>query len=257
MLSVLEEIPTWLLAVLIIGGGTALYVGVLGLLRDVIAKSVREMHNDVAGYVFAVVGVLYALLLGFVILTTWERFGSAEGDVHHEAASLSALYQTSVGLPKGVRPLVQRELRRYTELIIDDEWPAMSSGHGSAPVDASLDRLYALYGTGGRAGVQDNADSSSFQLLNDVSTLRAARLFDAAGSLDAVMWAVVLFGAVCVLAFALLFYLEHAGIQITMMAILAALIFSMLFLLLVLDQPFSGDFHLSSEPFRLTLETMH
>jgi hypothetical protein len=70
------------------------------------------------------------------------------------------------------------------------------------------------------------------------------------------MWVVVFFGAICTLAFALLFYLENAGIQIAMMAILASLIFSMLFLLVILDHPFSGDFHISPEPLRLALEGM-
>ena len=257
MPSVIGDIPTWLLGILFIGGGTALYVAALILLRDRIAKSVREMHNDVAGYVFAVVGVLYALLLGFVILTTWEAYGSAESGIHHEAASLSALYQTSIGLPSGVRPLAQTELRRYTTLIITDEWPAMANGHGSPKVEASLDRLYALYGRSGSAGIQDNADSSSLQLLNDVSAQRASRVFEAAGALDSVMWVVVFFGAFCTMSFALLFYLEHRGIQIVMIGILAALIFSMLFLLVVLDDPFSGDYHVSAEPFALALHTMH
>ncbi len=257
MVSALEEIPTWLLGILIIGGGTALYVGTLVLLRDRIAKAVREMHNDVAGYVFAVVGVLYALLLGFVILTTWESFGSAADGVNREAASVSALYETSVGLPKSVQPKVRTELRRYASLIVHDEWPAMASGHASAKVDASLNRLYVLYSASGRAGVQDNADSSSLQLLNDVAALRATRVLDAGGSIDSVMWAVVLFGAACMMAFALLFYLEHAGIQIVMMALFGALVLSMIFLLVVLDNPFGGDFHVTSEPFRLALDSMH
>lgn len=256
MFTLLEDMPTWLLAIVVIAGGTTVYVGALVLLRDAIAKSMREMHNDVAGYIFAVVGVLYALLLGFVILTSWEKFGAADGDVQQEAASLTALYQTSSGLPNGMQQLAQAELRRYTGLIISREWKTMAHGHASPSVEASLDRLYRIYARAGRAGVQDNVDTASLQLLNDVTTERAQRVTDAAGSIDTVMWAVVLFGACCTLAFALLFYLENAGVQIVMIGILAALVFSMLFLLIVLDHPFSGDFHISSEPFRLALDGM-
>jgi hypothetical protein len=255
--TALDDLPTWLLAILVIGGCTGFVVGLQFLLRDTVKASMRDMHNEVAGYVFAAVGVLYALLLGFVILASWEHVGAAETDVQREAASLTALNETSVGLPDGMRQTAQAELRRYTSLVINDEWSAMAHGHSSPKVDASLDRLYQIYASGGRAGVQDNVDNASLQLLNEIGSARAERLSGAAGSLDGIFWAVVFFGGICTLAFALLFYLENAGIHIAMIAILAALISSMLFLLVVLDHPFSGDFHVSSEAFRLALEHMH
>src|SRR5207302_4296476 len=101
MTTILNDLPTWLVAIIIIGGCTGLAIGLLLLVRDHIKSSMREMHNDVAGYVFAVIGVLYALLLGFVILGSWEHVGTSEADVDREAASLTALYQTSAGFPNG------------------------------------------------------------------------------------------------------------------------------------------------------------
>jgi hypothetical protein len=215
------------------------------------------MHNDVAGYIFAVVGVLYALLLGFIIIASWEHFSAAETDVQREAAALASLYSTSVGLPHGLQQAAQRELRRYTALVIDQEWSAMAHGHGSPAVDASLSRLYHIYARGGRAGVQDNVDSASLLLLNDIGSARTERLADATGFLNGIFWAVLFFGGACVLAFGLLFYLENANIHIVMIAILGALISSMLFLLVVIDHPFAGGFQVSPEAFRLALEEMH
>jgi hypothetical protein len=257
MTTVLNDLPTWLLAILVIGGCTGLAVGVMLLLRNPVKSSMRDMHNDVAGYVFAVVGVLYALLLGFVILTSWEHVGAAETDVHREAASLTALYETSVGLPQGTQQPARMELRRYTSLVINEEWGAMAHGHSSPRVDASLDRLYQIYTKAGKAGVQDTVDSASLQLLNEVADTRAERLSGASGTLTGVFWAIVFFGGAITLAFALLFYLENAGIQIAMITLLAALISSMLFLLIVLDHPYSGGFSISPEAFRSALERMH
>jgi hypothetical protein len=256
MTALLNNLPTWLVALIIIGGCTGVAVGVLLVLRDTVKSSVVEQHNDVAGYVFAVVGVLYALLLGFIIFATWEHVSTAEADVQHEAASLTALYHTSAGLPNGVRQQAQSELRRYTSLVISDGWPALAQGEPSPRVDASLGRLYQIYATGNRTGVPANVDSESLQLLNDVSATRAERLAGAHGFLSGILWGVVIFGGVCTLAFALLFYLENTGIQIAMMAILAALIASMLFLLVVLDHPYSGGYTVSPEPFQMALEQM-
>src|SRR5690242_840360 len=145
MTSILNDLPTWLVALIVIGGGTAFAVGLLFLLRDVVKRSMREMHNDVAGYVFAVVGVLYALLLGFVVFASWEHVTTAETDVQVEAAQLTALYKTSVGLPAGMRQQAQAELRRYTRLVINVGWPDLAHGKPSPQVDASLNRLYQIY----------------------------------------------------------------------------------------------------------------
>jgi hypothetical protein len=38
-------------------------------------------NNEVAGFKFAVVGVLYAVLLAFAIIVVWERFSDAENGV--------------------------------------------------------------------------------------------------------------------------------------------------------------------------------
>lgn len=257
MTTLLDDIPTWLVALIVIGGGTGIAVGLLLLLRGTIRKSMREMHNDVAGYVFAVVGVLYALLLGFVILASWEHIGAVQDDIDREAASLTALYETSSGLPIGIQQPIRTEIRRYTNLVINDEWAAMSHGHGSPKVDTSLDRLYRLYARAGRPGVQDNVDSQSLQLLNEVDSARTERLSGASGTIDTVLWAIILFGGVCTLGFALLFYLENAGIQIAMIALLAALVSSMFFLLVILDHPFSGGYQVSPEAFRHALVQMH
>ena len=38
-------------------------------------------HNDVAGFIIAVVGVIYAVLLAFVVIVSWENFSQAESTV--------------------------------------------------------------------------------------------------------------------------------------------------------------------------------
>jgi hypothetical protein len=257
MTAFLNDLPTWLAALIVVGGCIGIAVGLLLLLRDTVKSSMREQHNDVAGYVFAVVGVLYALLLGFIVFASWEHVASAETDVRHEASSLTALYETSVGLPNGVRQQAQAALRRYTSLVITVGWPALAHDQASPSVDAALNRLYQIYATGSRAGVPGNVDSESLTLLNDVSAARAERLAGAHGFLTPVFWAVIVFGGVCTLAFALLFYLENTGIQIAMIAILAALVSAMFFLLIALDHPYAGGYTVSPDALRLALEGMH
>src|SRR5947209_9629305 len=101
MTSLLNDLPTWLVALIIIGGCTGLAITLLIVLRDTVKSSIREMHNDVAGYIFAAIAVIYALLLGFVVFASWEHVGAADADVRSEAAAVTTLYQSTGGLPVG------------------------------------------------------------------------------------------------------------------------------------------------------------
>ena len=50
-------------------------------------------NNEVAGYKFATVGVLYAVLLAFVVVVVWEKFSQAENEVASEAGAAATLYR--------------------------------------------------------------------------------------------------------------------------------------------------------------------
>ena len=49
-------------------------VAVAGLLfvQRLVPSRLRQEHNDVAGFIYAVLGVAYAVLLAFVVIVVWE-----------------------------------------------------------------------------------------------------------------------------------------------------------------------------------------
>jgi hypothetical protein len=48
------------------------------IVRRWVAVEVLERHNEVAGFIYAVIGVVYAVLLGFTAIIVWERFNQAQ-----------------------------------------------------------------------------------------------------------------------------------------------------------------------------------
>jgi hypothetical protein len=52
----------------------------------------REEHNDVAGFIYAVVGVAYAVLLAFVVIAVWEEHEAAKHTVESAANELAGVY---------------------------------------------------------------------------------------------------------------------------------------------------------------------
>jgi len=49
-----------------------------------IPHQVLAVHNNIAGFIYPVIGVVDAVLLAFLAIGVWERFQAAEQRVHEE-----------------------------------------------------------------------------------------------------------------------------------------------------------------------------
>jgi hypothetical protein len=88
-------LSAWLLVV-IVGLTVMLSIGGMLLVRRWIPLAVLQSHNEVAGFIYAVVGVVYAVLLAFTAIVVWEQHTHAESVAAQEASELA----TSIGMPR-------------------------------------------------------------------------------------------------------------------------------------------------------------
>ena len=51
----------------------------------------RQQHNDVAGFIYAALGVIYAVLIALVVIAVWEEFQAASETVEQEANALAEI----------------------------------------------------------------------------------------------------------------------------------------------------------------------
>ena len=63
------------------------------LVRRRVNLNKLSANNEVAGFKFATVGVLYAVLLGFAVIIVWERFSDAEKAVAEESGAAATIYR--------------------------------------------------------------------------------------------------------------------------------------------------------------------
>ena len=131
MISFLTRQPLWLSGMLIVGLPTVL--AMLGpiLVRRYVTLDKLRTNNEVAGFKFAAVGVLYAVLLAFAIIVVWEKFSDAESDVAKEAGAAATIYRLSEGIGGEAGIALRAALTNYLEVTISDDWPAMERGSAS------------------------------------------------------------------------------------------------------------------------------
>src|SRR6202162_1724635 len=89
---------------------------------------VRQNHNDVAGFIYAFVGPLYAILLAFVVFVVWGYFDDAKSAAAVEATEVYKIFTISRGMGPDFSTQVQRTTLDYANSVINDEWPAMERG---------------------------------------------------------------------------------------------------------------------------------
>src|SRR5436305_1518864 len=149
MIEMLLTLPSWLLFILIVGGGIALSLAATLLLRHRIKLLVRDTPNDIIGFIFAVVGVIYAVLLAFVVVVVWQDFDAANRSVSAEAAAVITLARHSTLFPEPQRSQIHDGLHRYCELVVNNKWHFMRLGQAmsvkASPASDALNAVWAAY----------------------------------------------------------------------------------------------------------------
>jgi Protein of unknown function (DUF4239) len=241
MIHFLTSLPLWLSGLLVVVLPTALAMCGPFLVRRYVTLERLTTNNEVAGFKFAVVGVLYAVLLAFAIIVVWERFSEAESNVAREAGAAATIYRLSQGISGEPGIALRVALNNYLKVTISDDWPAMERGRASRSAREALDGVYKALLTFDSPERRDTALVS--QILHELDTMtemRRARLAAAEGLVPGVIWPVLFGGAIVTIAYTFFFGTENLRAQALMTGMLTFIIFSGLLTAIVIDYPFVG-----------------
>lgn len=227
---------------LIVGGITFVAVAGALLVRRRVTVEVLEQHNEIAGFIYAVIGVLYAVMLGFTAIIVWERFDQAQAQVEQEANELGDLFRNAQVFPDDVRGELETKLRSYAQLVLEKEWSAMAEGKSSPEAWNAYNQLWLTYY---RFRPQNEYEriwyTQSLTRLNQLGDQRRLRLLSSrSGGIPSVMWGVLLGAGAITIAFSYFFGTRNTAAQVLMTASLAMTIALVLLSILALEHPFGG-----------------
>jgi hypothetical protein len=233
-------------------------IGGLLLVQRAVPANRRQEHNDVAGFMYAVLGVAYAVLLGLMVVAVWQDYETAQASATREANDVATVFWLARGLPQPEARHTQELARSYARVVAEEEWPLMGRGEESSKAWGLLDDLrgsvVALQPTTTTQGMlYDN----EVQAVRDLGDDRRDRLLEADQGLPALLWAVLLVGGVIVVGFTYLFGLRSTTVHTLMVAALALTIGLVLFTISALDFPFRGDVRVGPDAFQSVLERIN
>jgi hypothetical protein len=246
--------PLWL-GVLLVGAATLLAMAGPILVRRRLSLDRLKLNNEVAGFMFATVGVFYAVLLAFAVIIAWERFSKAEDTAAQEAGAAATLYRLADGIGGDPGAALRDSLTRYVRAVITEEWPAMERSEASSAVKRALDTVYTTLLTPTSGDSRGTALlAEALHQLDVVTQARRTRLLLATGVVPGVLWFALFGGAAVTIGFTLFFGTEDLRLQAIMTGILSFLIFSGLLILIGMNHPYAGAVKVGPEALSEVLE---
>ncbi|HEY5337285.1 MAG TPA: hypothetical protein VIJ85_03705 [Rhizomicrobium sp.] len=245
-----------LLAIVFVGGAVAYAIGGVLLTRKYVHHHVAEGHNDVLVPLFLTAGVIYAVLLGFMVVAVWESYDAAHETAATEAATLVPLYRQTSDMAPIPGAKMRAVIRQYAEYVVSDEWKSLeTTGHASEKARKASGDILRVYATLSPINkIREIIDAQFLSTYSDVLIERNKRLMQATESLSWVMWLGAIGGAVVVIGMSFIIYMDNWWPHVLMVCVMSALIGMLLFMMAVLSRPFVGPLALESAPFEASLK---
>lgn len=255
--QLVNAVPAWLLCIMITSAYIVLAVAGLLIIRKIYPHHKSKPHNDVAGFIFATLGVMYAVLLAFTVVIAWQDYDKANEITSNEANCLASLYRDSSSFSPGLRTQFKSELINYVHAIVHDEWHTMTMGRRSPLVQASQETLWSFYASlEPRNETQKIFLEESVKKMNQASELRRQRILYASTGIHPILYFVLFVGSFITIVFAMLFGTEKLVPHLVMTLLLAAMIGMIIFTILAMDYPFTGTISIKPDVFSTVLTSL-
>ena len=250
----LAGLPLWKAMVLVVALPTIAAVCGQIIVRKSVGLEQLTTNNEIAGFKFATVGVIFAVIVAFAVIVVWEKFAEAESAVAQEAGASATLYRLAAG-PDPKMKATREALSNYLRLAIEKDWPAMAAGEKSPDVTAALNALYTSVTRSAEGETRQTVlPIEMFKQLDEITHARRTRLHLAGGVVPTVVWIVVFGAATLTVAFAFFFGTENIRAQILMTAFLSLLTFTSVFAIVEINYPFTGPSYVGNHALSEVLE---
>ncbi len=236
---------------LIILGGIVAAIVLVALARKMFSKDVLRQGHDITGNLLSVVGTLYAVLLGLIVVDALVRFEHAIDVVQQESNSLADIFLLSEKLPDPQRDRLKEICKTYAHQVVEQEWPLMERGLMSVDArNTAFSLTRALNDFEPTTESQKAVYPMILEQIRQFWDARRERAGTAQFGIPAVEWFVLIVGAGVTVLFAGLFGSQSIGLQ-RFVTTLAALVIGLnLYLVSLFGYPFSGELTVSSRPFQ-------
>jgi hypothetical protein len=235
---------------------TALAATGLHFVRRKYPAEVLKENHEVAAIIFNAFGLLYGVVVAFVVFVTWSGYDDASKNLQLEASDTIDLFHSAQGLTEPARKVIQQGLIDYADAV-QLNVNKMSTEEISIHSSPALRKLLDFFN---RMDAQSASNrelyAESLKRLNNLAEHRRLRIFAGNNTIPPTIWLVLLVGGVITVAYTYLFGTKNINAQYLMITALTITLSWILLLIYILDHPFTGISKVSTKPVTEVIEMM-
>ncbi|KJJ86113.1 integral membrane protein [Candidatus Omnitrophus magneticus] len=193
--------------------------------------------------------------MAFIVSVDYESFRKAEDIVFKEANAVEKIHNDLAIFGEPFKSEVSREIVNYAKSVVENEWVEINHSKPHNSADKLLERIRVHIYT-----YEPKTEREKFFypfLLENYRTMaemRIDRLIMSGSHLPVVLYAFMITGYFITVIFSFFFSTLHTKVQIAMTSLLSLSFMLILFLIITMDLPFSGDNSVSSEPIETVIK---
>src|SRR6266567_3705332 len=217
------------------------FVALAGLhfVRRKYPTEVLKENHEVAAIIFNAFGLLYGVMVAFVVFVTWSGYDEATKNLQMEANEADDLFHITKALPDPAGTMIRQGLLDYVASVYNDELKRMSQGEISLHTTEAMPRLItAVYQMDEKSIPNRELYAETLKRLNNLAQDRRLRIFAGNNTVPSVVWLVLFVGGIFTVSYTWLFGMKNIRAQYMITTTLTVTITLILFLIYVLDHPF-------------------
>ena len=201
------------------------------------------------------IGLLFSIVLAFVIAGVLDDYNNARSAAQQEANAIGAIYGYAQGISEPARSTWKNDSRHYASLVIDQDWPLMQHQQSSEAVWTALtilrNSIYAFRPADDR---EKTFQDKAIDKVQDAYDARRTRVDLVHAGVPNFLWFTLLGGAVLVALFPLITKPYFTARLLISVAIQGLVIAGALYVVTVLNHPFTGAYRVEPNAFEILLD---
>ncbi len=227
---------------LIVGCTTIFSIVGLFLVRKRFTREQLESCHEVGGFLLSVVGTLYAILVGLIVVNSQGKVDAASQMAVSEANMLSNIYHLSSTFKQPARSKIHKHIFDYATAAVDQDWSRVEEGvekEATIPAYQGLWKEVTSY-----VPHEDNESQCYSTMLGNIQELSEARKYRmvaARGGLSPVLWSVLIAGGAMIILFTYFFFVESFIAQAIMTVFVAVFLSLNVYLIYICQNPYRPE----------------
>jgi hypothetical protein len=197
----LLNLPVAWMAVVVFGATYVITGGIYLLVTKLAVNERARAFKAVSPGMLPPLGILFALLVGFIAVEVWSNYDKAKAAVATEASALRAVVLLAGTFPDEQRARIYALINRHIEESVNKEWPEMAQRRATLSTlpTALIEELHDTLALKPADDSQRDAQLEMVKALHTALDARRQRIVISESALGPVKWLGILLQGFCTL----------------------------------------------------------